>query len=99
MLGLGRLASSVKGLIWLIRGNGLRAHLQQLQAQIAQTADQTNLVVTHLRSQALVRGHWMHLDPTDTVVSPTLRHYGIFEPFETQLVQETLRPGDVVVDV
>src|SRR5437867_3185244 len=106
MLGLGRLVSSLKALFWLIRGSGLRgqleqtqAQLQQLQVQVAQTIDKTNLVLTHLHSQALVRGHWMHLDPTDSVVSPTLRHFGVFEPFETQLVQQMVRPGDVVLDV
>ncbi|SRR6266545_2940317 len=50
---------------------------------------------------AIVHGHRMVLhDPArDRFIAPSLLHAGCFKPFETELVMNEVRPGDVVVDV
>jgi len=52
-----------------------------------------------LRSRSRVFGHEMFLDPTDSIVSPTLLRDGYFEPYETTLIESEIRPGDVVLDI
>lgn len=52
-----------------------------------------------LRSRAEVFGHRMVLDADDAVVTDHLCRLGSFEPFETELVMRTVRPGDTVLDV
>lgn len=47
------------------------------------------------RGLPMVQGHPMYVDPQDTLDLTTMP----FEPFETELVQRLLRPGDRVVDV
>jgi FkbM family methyltransferase len=48
-----------------------------------------------------VQGHRMvvHSESRDRVISQLLRHNGVFEPWETELVKAELRPGDTVLDV
>jgi len=50
---------------------------------------------------AIVHGHRMVLNDLarDRFIAPSLLHSGCFEPFETELVINEVRPGDVVVDV
>lgn len=50
---------------------------------------------------AWVQGHRMLLhDPChDRYISPALLATGVFEPFETELVLDELRPGDTALDV
>jgi FkbM family methyltransferase len=50
---------------------------------------------------ALVHGHRMVLHDLqkDRFISADLASKGVFEPFETELVKNTVRPGDVVLDV
>ncbi|MCX4246891.1 FkbM family methyltransferase [Paraliomyxa miuraensis] len=47
----------------------------------------------------MVQGSKMVLNPNDTIVSRVIRRDGIWEPLETRLFTQTVRPGDVVVDV
>jgi len=57
----------------------------------------TNRLVPLLRRPtANVLGHTMVLDPNDSL---RLSIVGVFEPFETSLVERLVRPGDVFVDV
>lgn len=46
-------------------------------------------------NQAKVHGHMMRLDALDSL---GLSIWGTWEPFETQLIQNLVQPGDVVVD-
>ena len=52
-----------------------------------------------VKSRAIVRGRVMHLDPSDTGVTPLLFYRGMMDPLETQLVQELVRSGDTVIDI
>src|SRR5436309_4821741 len=57
----------------------------------------TSRVLPRLRTNiATVHGHRMLLDPLDSL---GLSIYGTWEPFETELIQSLVHPGDVVVDV
>lgn len=50
--------------------------------------------------QAEVRGHWLHLDPADTLITRCLLVYGgAWEPLETQTFVHLLHRGMVVVDI
>lgn len=46
--------------------------------------------------EAMVHGHTMRLDARDSL---GLSIWGTWEPFETELIQTLVQPGDVVVDV
>lgn len=45
---------------------------------------------------ATIHGQTMLLDPDDSL---NLEQWGIYEPFETQLIQEHLKPNDVALDI
>ena len=45
---------------------------------------------------AMVQGHKMYLDSRDSLL---LSVFGVHEPTETQLVTDTVRPGDTVLDI
>ncbi len=45
---------------------------------------------------AMVGGHFMRLDPQDSL---SLAANGAYEPFETELLTSLIRPGHVVVDI
>ncbi len=50
-----------------------------------------------MRKQSVtIDGHIIHLDPKDSL---KLSVYGVYEPFETRLVQQEIKPGSVVVDI
>ena len=51
------------------------------------------------RSSAWVSGHLMRLDPEDRLTTRYLVDNGCMEPFEMQLSESFIRPGDTVVDV
>ena len=76
-----------------------RDHSHGLAARLDQLITRFEMTSAILRSRAMVRGHTMLLDPTDSVVSPTLLRDGYFELLETELVEREIRRGDVVLDV
>jgi FkbM family methyltransferase len=47
----------------------------------------------------LVHGHRMLLHAHDRVIAVNLEAHGTFEPFETELVDRLLQPGDTVFDL
>lgn len=56
-----------------------------------------NLVMDRLKpSTAMIQGHLIHLDPHDSLALSVTETY---EPFETEVFQRLLRPGDTVIDL
>jgi len=58
-----------------------------------------SFIISHLKSRssfAEVQGHKMFLDSKDSL---KLSIFGIYEPFETELVQKEIKRGDVVLDL
>jgi FkbM family methyltransferase len=56
-----------------------------------------NFMIPHLKSNfAVVQGHKMFLDSKDSLC---LSIYGVYEPFETELVKKEIKKGDVVLDI
>jgi len=53
------------------------------------------------RATALVLGHRMQLHDfaADRFISPALARHGVFEPFQTEVMLNEVRPGDVVLDL
>ena len=50
-----------------------------------------------LRPEAAhVQGHVLYVDPRDQVIARNLLLYGVWEPFETELFQQQVKPGMVV---
>ena len=47
----------------------------------------------------VVDGLTMYLNPRDRVITPSMLAYGTWEPVETSLLLDNLRPGDTVIDV
>jgi FkbM family methyltransferase len=63
--------------------------------RIARVVDK--FIVSFLKSNyAEVQGHKMFLDSTDDL---HLSIYGVFEPFETELVKKEIKKGDVILDI
>jgi FkbM family methyltransferase len=98
---------------WLVRGSGLhrtaretheRVHEAQdrfveLEQKIDRLQSSLDQMMLADRSSCTAFGHLMQLDPSDTVIAQHLAETGCFEPFETKLVQDVVRPGSVVIDV
>jgi FkbM family methyltransferase len=86
------------------------AHVQQLNARLLEANQQlavlgagveqairrSDATLDYLKSSVDVLGHKMFLDSKDTLL---LAGHGVYEPFETGLLQQQIGPGDVVVDV
>src|SRR3990167_1916537 len=54
-------------------------------------------VLKHIKSNfAMVQGHKMLLDSKDSL---NLSLYGIYEEYETELIQKEIQKGDVVLDI
>jgi FkbM family methyltransferase len=98
---------------WLAGTNNFYDYVRLMEAQLAsQRADiavlnsKLDYVVQHAevltlaaRSKANVLGHTMFLNPKDDGVCPSLIQDGCFEPYETELVTQEIKPGQVVVDI
>lgn len=89
-----------------VRMGGMEESLRRIEERAARTepyageaAFKADRIDRQLRSHAVILGHPMMLDPFDSIVSPMLLRDGYFEPFETQLIQAEVRPGDVVLDI
>lgn len=87
-----RIRNLIMDLDWLIRPGGLKADLVALREAV------DDLRRMQL-ARAMVLGHTMTLDPDDDVVSRRLGQDGIFESLETELVANTVQPGETIVDV
>jgi FkbM family methyltransferase len=70
--------------------------LAELGTRVERAVHQSEITRRLLRSSAEVLGHKMFLDSADSLLLAT---NGVYEPFETDLLQKQVRPGDVVVDV
>lgn len=56
-----------------------------------------NVLFSSLKSgSAVIQGHRMFLDPQDTLA---LSIKEVYEPFQTDLVQQEIKPGDTVLDL
>ena len=99
---LPRLRRALDGLLWLARPTGLRKSLAQLEerllqmdARLRETEARVNTLVSSTNVPVPVHGHYLYLDRHDTLA---LALHHTHEPFQTRLVEELVRPGDVVVD-
>jgi FkbM family methyltransferase len=70
--------------------------LAVLGAGVEQAIRQSDVTLGYLKSSVEVLGHKMFLDAKDSLL---LAAHGVYEPFETDLLQKQIRPGDAVVDV
>ncbi len=106
MSALKSLYSNIKQTVKRLIGSGLneqlhalRQRVESLQAELAATTRATQALSRSARSRAVIRGHVMQLNPEDAIVSRALSETGGFEWFETELVEQEVRPGDTVLDL
>ena len=87
------LGSAYGRLFRVLKRRGLVERLKRFS--VVRAAE--SFVVSRLRSNvAVVHGHKMFLDPKDSL---RLSIFGVYEPFETDLVQHEVGEGDVVLDI
>jgi FkbM family methyltransferase len=78
---------------------GQRAAIAVLNSKLDYMAQQAQVLSLAARSKADVLGHTMFLNPQDDGVCPSLVQEGCYEPFETELASQEIKPGHVVVDI
>lgn len=79
--------------------DSLRAGLEGVERRLTRVEARADEIRRTQASHAWVYGHRMRLDPNDTVVSRHLEQFGCFEPLETAVVRQAVRPGDIVLDI
>ncbi len=91
---------------WLLRSSGLSKSVQHTNQRIEVLEQKLQEIQRDLasliranNSKCTAFGHLMQIDPEDTVITNHLTERGCFELFETKLVQELVKSGDVVLDV
>jgi FkbM family methyltransferase len=89
MISLRGLITAAREALWLARDGNLRVRVQYLE-------DQIQYLVRHIRANVEVHGHRIRVDPVDSLC---LVPHGIYEVHETALIQQTVKRGDVVVDI
>lgn len=94
-----KVLSCLKRMLWMLRAQGLHGKVVEMAETVALMEKQLRILSANAWSRAHVQGHMMFLDPADSIVSPYLLRDGFFELAETILVENHVKPGDVVVDV
>lgn len=99
---LTRLRSALDGLFWLLRPTGLSKQLRaldhrfdRLDARLLETETRVAQLVSPTNVPVPVHGHLMYVDRHDTLA---LAIHHTHEPYQTELVQKLIAPGDHVVD-
>jgi FkbM family methyltransferase len=101
-----RLLSAARGALWLVRGTGLREQLRQtqrelsgLRAQLHEVSGKADALASYfsITEVKVHDGHTLFLDPCDSLGLAWSK--GNYEPFETELLKQHVRRGDVVLDV
>jgi FkbM family methyltransferase len=77
----------------------LLANLTALRQELCQARTDLATLREVSRSRVNVLGHTMYLHRHDSVVSPSLWQWGLFEPFETELILSLTGKGDTVLDI
>jgi len=97
-----RFLRALDGLLWLLRPTGLRKtlalldeRLHRMEARQLETEARVNTLVSPTNVPVPVHGHYLFVDRHDTL-GLALHH--THEPYQTSLVNDLVRPGDVVVD-
>jgi FkbM family methyltransferase len=98
----GRLRRALDGLLWLLRPTGLRKsvalleeRLHRMEARQLEMESRVNVLVSPTNVPVPVHGHYLYLDRHDTL-GLSLHH--THEPFQTEVLEGLVKPGEVVVD-
>ncbi len=91
---------------WLTRAGGLAKSVNHTNDRIEVLEQSLALIQSSLdklhrieNSRCIAFGHPMQVDPEDQVITTHLSKRGCFEPFETRVVQQLVKPGQTVIDI
>ena len=96
---LTQIKSLIKTVRWLTRNGGLSRSITMLEESANRIEQQLAQLQRIERSRCMAFGHPMQVHPDDNVITEHLSQNGCFEPLETRLVQQVIKPGQTVIDV
>lgn len=93
---MSKLQSKIRILQNDLKNKGLR---ESIAARIIKHSFTHTIYNLFLPDSIIINGHKMYIDKHDTVISRALIRHKIWEPMETKIFYEYIKPGHTVVDI